>query len=183
MSNTGEIPPEGQQPEGKPDAGAETPPEGKADEKLGDAGIKALQAERDARKALETQLTQLKTGLATALGVEAKDAKSSTDDIVATLQQQMSDLQHNNLVLTLANENNIADKEDLALLRGFKGDEDGLRKLAARLTPAKTPESEPTAKRRIPAPDPSQGKGGSAKLSGREEGLAQARKRFPQPTK
>lgn len=164
----------------KPDDTGDKP----EDKPFGPSGLKALQSERDARKALESELAQFKAGLASALGLKDKDAKSGSEDIVATLQQQMADLQHNNLVLSLANENEITDKDDLALLRGFKGDEDAIRRLAARLKPAKQTDPEPTnGKRRPPAPDHSQGKGDTKPASGREAGLAEARKRFPQPAK
>lgn len=163
----------------KPDDTGDKP----EDKPLGPNGEKALQSERDARKALESELAQLKAGFASALGLKDKDAKSGSEDIVATLQQQMAELQHNNLVLSLANENEITDKDDLALLRGFKGDEEAIRRLAARLKPAKQDAGETNGKRRPPAPDHSQGKGDNKPVTGREAGLAEARKRFPQPAK
>lgn len=177
QAGTGGDPPNSGDP--KPGEPKGDPPD---DKPLGPNGEKALQSERDARKAIEAELAQLKAGFASALGLKDKDAKSGSEDILATLQQQMADLQHHNLVLSLANENEITDKDDLTLLRGFQGDEDAIRRLAARLKPTKA-DPEPNGKRRPPAPDHSQGKGDGKAPSGREAGLAEARKRFPQPAK
>jgi hypothetical protein len=162
----GEPEQSGGNPEGgKPD-GEQT-----GDKPLGPNGEKALQAERDARKAAETKAQQaaadqqsLMQRLAEALGVKDKDAKSTTDDIVATLQAQMATLTRNNLVLEVANENQITDKDDLGLLRDFTGNEDGLRKLAARLKPSSTDTGNNggTNGRRPPTPDQSQGRGAGA---------------------
>ena len=180
---------DGQSVQGEPNGGDPKPGEGdqqggeSGDKPLGPGGESALKAEREARKAIETELSQFKAGLAAALGLKDKDAKSGTDDIVATLQQQMADLQHHNLVLSVANENEITDTDDLALLRGFKGDEDAIRRLAARLKPTKEDAAGSNGKRRTPSPDPSQGRGDSKGATGREAGLAEARKRFPQPAK
>lgn len=128
------------------------------DSQLGPAGSgpngeKALQAERDARKQLESDFGQFKAGLASLLGLE-KDAKSSTDDVLATVQQQLATMQHDNLVLSVANSHQITDADDLALLRSIT-DETALRKLAARLqaigqpgTPGASTEAPPPADRR-----------------------------------
>lgn len=153
------------------DKGGEAKDDKKSDDKpLGPNGEKALQAERDARKQLESDFGQFKAGLASLLGLE-KDAKSSTDDVLATVQQQLATMQRDNLVLSLANTNKITDEDDLGLLRTFKGDEDGLRKLAARLKPSETQE-QTNGRKRTPAPDPSQGQG-SGSGGGRSSSVAQ----------
>lgn len=123
---------------------------------------------------LEEKLNGLRNGLAAALGVEPK--KTSTDDIVATLQQQMADLAHNNLVLSVANTHKITDPDDLALLAEIK-DEAALRKLAARIKPSDAPPATEPPKKRTPAPDPSQGRSTGAPKPG-EAGKAEAARRF-----
>lgn len=166
----------------KPDSNGGKPAEGdqpgqKPGDQLGENGLKALQSERDARKELEAQLTQLKSGLAAALGVNEKDAKSSTDDIVANLQKQMADLNHSNLVLSVANEHKITDADDLALLQSIT-DETALRKLAARIKPSDDGAKGPEQKRRTPSPDPSQAHGGSSNNKPGDAGRSEAARRF-----
>lgn len=135
-----------------------TEPDGAKPDQLGEGGIKALAAERDARKALEKQLADLKTSqdaqtkaLAEAFGIKT-DVKSGETDVLTTLQQQMQALQHDNLVLRVAGESKITDPTDLALL-GRLSSEDDMRKLAARLTPSAEPASGK------PKPDRSAGSG------------------------
>lgn len=152
--------------------------DGATDEKLGDAGMKALQTERDARKAMEAQLNTLKAGLASALGIESKDAKSSTDDVLASIQEQMASMQHENLVLTVANTHKITDEDDLSLLRDFKGNEEALRKLAGRLKPSDKQEEAAPPKRRSPGPDHSQGRGNNSDARPGDAGRAEAARRF-----
>lgn len=154
--NGGDKPDEGEKPD---DKGEQKGDKGGDDKPLGPNGEKALKAEREARETLEKQLNQLKSGLATALGVDQKDAKSSTDDVLASVQQQLAAMQHANLVLSVANSHKITDEDDLALLRSIQ-DEEAVRKLAARLKPSDDAQGgQSLGKRRIPAPDPSQGKG------------------------
>lgn len=146
----------------KPDEKGDKTSGDKSDDKpLGPNGEKALQSERDARKALENQLNQLKSGLASALGVNGGDAKSSTDDVLASVQQQLATMQRENLVLSVAGSHKITDEDDLGLLRDFKGDADGLRKLAARLKPSDKVDNERPGVKKRPAPDYSQGQGSS----------------------
>lgn len=139
------------------------------DKPLGANGEKALKAERDARKELETQLADLKKGLALAIGVTGEEDKPDAAESIAAIQKQMADLQHSNAVLALANEHGITDKDDLALLTGTT-DADALKKLAVRLAP--TGSNDDTAgKSGRPKPDRSQGSGADDKpsvASGRE---------------
>lgn len=155
------------------DKGGEAKDDKKSDDKpLGPNGEKALKAEREAREAIERQLNQLKSGLASALGVDQKDAKSSTDDVLASVQQQLAAMQHDNLVLSVANSHQITDEDDLALLRTIK-DGDALRRLAARLKPSETSGGDDAQqKRRVPTADHSQGRGDGSN-GGRPGSVAQ----------
>lgn len=150
---------DGKKPDGKPDDRKPTnKAQGSDDKPLGDGGEKALRAEREARKALESQLADLKKGLLSALGGD--DGKDADDgDALTKLQQRIDDMQHENVVLALANEHRITDADDLALLRGTR-DAEALKRLAARLAPAEDDgKGGGTGK---PKPDRSQGGGDSA---------------------
>lgn len=138
------------------------------DKPLGEGGERALKAERDARKALEGQLSDLKKGLLTALGGEA-DEKTDDADALAKIQQRLDDMQHQNTVLAVANEHRITNKDDLALLGTIK-DAEAMKKLAERLAPA---EEERDAKSRRPKPDRSQAGGGSDSGSAGGKSVAQ----------
>lgn len=142
--------PDGDKPENEPPA----------DKPLGENGEKALRAERDARKALETQLGDLKKGLASALGVESGDGKPSTDDALMQVQTQLAEMRHENAVLALANAHGITDVDDLAILRATR-DAEALTKLAARLAVDSKDGGGEGGGRRIPRPDHSQGSGSS----------------------
>lgn len=117
------------------------------DEPLGDGGKKALQAERDARKALETELADFKKSIAEAFGAKPADKDA---DVLATVQQSLSEIKRESAVLRLANEHQITDKDDLELLAATH-DPDAQSKLAARLA-AKKDDGPGT-----PKPDLSQG--------------------------
>lgn len=130
---------------------------GAGDKPLGENGEKALKAERDARKALEGELSDLKKGLAAALGLGGDDDKPDDGDTLAQIQQQIADIKREKDVLALANKHRITDEGDLALLAATS-DQEARKKLAERLAPA---EEERDAKSRRPKPDRSQGGGGS----------------------
>lgn len=170
--NTGDAgkgPDEGH--EGKSEQGKQDPPvDGKGGDKpLGPNGEKALQTEREARQQLEKDLKELKSSqadvakkIAEAFGIKSEDAKS-TDEVVSALQKQVSDMQHDNLVLRVAAAHKITEKDDLDLLQAT-ADEATMTKLAARLSntgPAKDEGSGNGQPRRFPKQDSSQGKGGS----------------------
>lgn len=123
-----------------------------ADEQLGENGKKALDREREARRALEGQMTQMREAFAAALGIK-QDGKADPNEAFADLAQKVTDMQHENAVLRLANQHNITDEGDLALLRATK-DGDALGALAARL--AGNADKEPSA----PKPDSTQGSRG-----------------------
>lgn len=135
-------------------AGEKKPDESGGDEPLGDNGKKALQSERDARKALEKQVQDLMEGqksqmqaIAQAFGVKVgKD--DDGEALVATLQKQLADMQHETAVERAARKHGITDDGDLALLATARGD--ALEQMAARLAPADNPTG-------TPKPDKTQG--------------------------
>ncbi|GAA1436333.1 hypothetical protein GCM10009616_35840 [Microlunatus lacustris] len=150
--------------------GKDDPDDGKDDEKgLGEAGKKAIKSERDARKALEKELSDFKVAqadqakkLAEALGIETKDAKSS-DDVLDTLKAEVDELRLERLVDKVARDSKVTDEDDIALIRAA-GSEDAMRKLAGRLAPkgdARADKAGAGQQRRFPRPDPSQGQGGA----------------------
>lgn len=119
------------------------------DEQLGENGKKALDREREARRALEGQMTQMREAFAAALGIK-QDGKADPNEAIADLAQKVTDMQHENAVLRLANQHNITDEGDLALLRATKDDQ-ALGALASRL--AGSEEERP----KTPKPDSTQG--------------------------
>lgn len=102
-----------------------------AERLLGEGGKKALEAERTARKELESQLAQMREGLAQVFG-EKPNGKATAEELVGSLTAQVAALQHSALVDRLALRNEITDDDDIDLLRSAK-DEDAMTRLAARL--------------------------------------------------
>lgn len=148
-------------------------PAAKVDEPLGEPGKKALEAERDARKAAEADLSALrsefdsfKTALTEAVGVKPK--KGDDGDALTQVQQQLQQMQRENAVFRLAAEHGITDKEDLDLLRSAT-DEQAMTKLAGRL--AAKAEAAPGT----PKPDATQGGTGEAAKVDPGPGLARMR--------
>lgn len=144
--------------------------EPKGDEPLGQPGKKALEAEREARKKLETEIAGLKKGLLALGGGDPDGQSDDAADAVTKIQQRLDEMQHENAVLALANEHKITDKDDLALLRGTR-DSEALKLLAARLAP-KEGDNKGSKK---PKPDGSQG-GGDA--SDTKASVARGREMF-----
>lgn len=152
--------------QGKQDATGDGKDDG--DKPLGPNGEKALQAERDARQALEAKVKHIEAetekrnkALLEAFGIKTEDAKS--EDAVTALQEKFTNLQHDLLVERVAREHKITDADDLALLGDIR-DEAAMTKLAARLAKSSAKddgEQEETKSRRFPKQDSSQGKGGS----------------------
>lgn len=135
------------------------------DKPLGPNGEKALQRERDARKESDRKVAALEaqmSALAQALGVKPDDAKPDGEDKVQKLSNAVSGLLHQTAVDRVAREFKITDKDDLALLRE-QADEQAMEKLAKRLQPADNDDDGAKPRRRPPAPDPSQGRGGDNK--------------------
>ena len=119
-----------------------------------------LAKERKARQALEDQVKELAplkeqmTALAAAFGVKPEvGAKES--DVLATVQEQLAQMQRENAVLALANQHGITDQGDVDLLKSSGLSGDALSAMAARLKPAET-------KPGTPKPDASQGGTGEA---------------------
>lgn len=141
-----------------------TPPEGPKqaqpddDGKGGKAAVLAdLATERDKRQALEQQVTQLtqaqqaqQEALAKAFGLKPEEtsdvARLAAD--VTTLREQFEQTNHENAVLSVANQHGITEKDDLALLRSVK-DPDTMRALAQRIAKQGGPST--------PKPDLTQG--------------------------
>lgn len=158
---------EGKSDEGKSDAG-------KSDAELGEGGKKALEAEREARKAAEDQVKTLKgefdgfkSALLEGLGIKSDD-KDKGDDALTTVQQELALIRQESAVLKLANTHKITDEGDLKILASAT-DAEQMKALAERLAPV---EGEPDTKSRRPKPDPSQGggSGGSTDNSGVSHG-------------
>lgn len=153
--------------EGAPEGGAVAAPEApqptdpaaskqEDPQPLGEGGKKALQTERDARKALEKELQDLKSGqkaqmdaLAEAFGVKKSDSKDG-GDVIASLQQQMADMQRANLIHQIALEHGVTEADDIALIEAASS-EDGMRRIADRI------KSSTDATPGTPKPDRSQG--------------------------
>ena len=134
------------------DAPVEAQP--KPSDVLGEGGKKALEREREARKALEGQVSQMRDAFAQALGVKA-DSKTDVGDLLGTFQQRLDAMQHENTVERVARVNGITDDADIEFLRSAK-DEDHMNKLAVRLKAASEPAAPGT-----PKPDRTQGPQGS----------------------
>ena len=147
----GGQPADGGTPNGTPDDSGDT---GKGSKQ---AVLADLARERDARQALEQTVTQMQqaqkdqmAAIAAAFGVkpDAKDTDGS--QLIGTLQKQVAEMQHEALVLRVANAHRLTNAEDIDLLKSAK-DEDTMTKLATRLA-AKAAETPGT-----PKPDLSQG--------------------------
>lgn len=151
---------------GSADQGANGDAAGKdGDKPLGPNGEKALHAEREARKKSDAEVAALKaqmSRLAEAFGVKSDDAKSDDDDKVASLAKSVDAILHNSAVDRVARTHGITDTDDLALLMQ-QANEQAMEALAKRLQPAKNDDDSAKQKRRPPAPDPSQGRGGGDK--------------------
>ena len=119
-----------------------------ADRPLGEPGIKALNAERDARKAAETQAAALQKQLDEINAANLSDlerAQKAAADAQALAEKAQADA----LRYRIAAKNSISDEDAELFLTGT--DEETLSRQAARLV-----ERTPTS----PRPDPSQGSKG-----------------------
>ena len=133
---------------------------------LGESGLKALHAERDARKVLEAEVSNLRKGLA-ALAGTTTDAKS---DPIEALTQRLADMQdridkadHARQVADVARDAGITDAKDIELL-GMATDEATLQRLVERLTP-QAGQIATQGVPRAPQPDPTQGGSGRAHMA------------------
>lgn len=173
-----ETPPEPdpKQPDGtKPDDGGKDD----GDKPLGPNGEKALAAERDARKKSDQKVAALEAQfakLAEAFGVKPDESKPDGADKVDALARAVDTILHNSTVDRVARDHGITDKDDLALL-AEQATGEAMEKLAKRLQPAKNDDDGAKPKRRPPAPDHTQGRGGEKPTPG-DAGKAEAERRF-----
>ena len=149
--------PEQKPAEAKTPAPQQGPPEPKPQpSELGDAGKRALQAERDARKALEAEVSTMKQALATLGGVDPK--KTSTEDLIQAQSARIAALEHDNAAMAAVAAHRIAEQADIDLIKS-QPTVDAMSALAARLAPAGDQQPKPDQPR-TPRPDPSIGRGG-----------------------
>ncbi|HMQ36302.1 MAG TPA: hypothetical protein PKA07_01970 [Micropruina sp.] len=168
--------PDPKQPDGtKPDDGGKDD----GDKPLGPNGEKALAAERDARKKSDQKVAALEAQfakLAEAFGVKPDESKPDGADKVDALAKTVDTILHNSTVDRVARDHGITDKDDLALL-AEQATGEAMEKLAKRLQPAKSDDDGAKPKRRPPAPDHTQGRGGEKPTPG-DAGKAEAERRF-----
>ena len=149
------------------------------DKPLGPNGEKALAAERDARKKSDQKVAALEAQfakLAEAFGVKPDESKPDGADKVDALAKAVDTILHNSAVDRVARDHGITDKDDLALL-AEQATGEAMEKLAKRLQPAKNDDDGTKPKRRPPAPDHTQGRGGEKPTPG-DGGKAEAERRF-----
>ena len=149
------------------------------DKPLGPNGEKALAAERDARKKSDQKVAALEAQfakLAEAFGVKPDESKPDGADKVDALAKAVDTILHNSAVDRVARDHGITDKDDLALL-AEQATGEAMEKLAKRLQPAKNDDDGAKPKRRPPAPDHTQGRGGEKPTPG-DAGKAEAERRF-----
>jgi hypothetical protein len=140
----------------------------KVDEPLGAGGMKALEAEREARKALEAELKALAPlkELAAKFGaVPAAEPKDDTADRMAALEKQLAEERDTRLRLEVAAEKSLTPQQAARLAGTSKeellADADALLALfPASSTSDGQPQGQPTG----PKPDPSQGARGPVDL-------------------
>ena len=173
-----ETPPE---PDPNQPDGAKPDDDGKddGDKLLGPNGEKALAAERDARKKSDQKVAALEAQfakLAEAFGVKPDESKPDGADKVDALAKAVDTILHNSAVDRVARDHGITDKDDLALL-AEQATGEAMEKLAKRLQPAKNDDDGAKPKRRPPAPDHTQGRGGEKPTPG-DAGKAEAERRF-----
>lgn len=155
-------------------------------EQLGEAGLKALNAERDARKEAERQIKELKDQL--------KDAKPAAERLKEIEDQQKSELEKANermaelqaeaaksateaLRYRIATKHGISDEDAEVFLTG--SDEESISKQAERLVALQGERVQAQQQK----PDPSQGARPGAIKNPKEAGKARARARFGEPGK
>lgn len=146
------------------------------DEPLGPAGKRALQAEREARQALEKRLAPLER-IAQALAGDNSDGKSEVEQLnerFAQYEKKLAESEQGRLREKVARKFDLPD--DLAdLLRGDTEDDlTAHAEVLKKYAPVKQQEGKSR-----PKPDRSQGGGDSnGHVSSKQQGLDQARKRF-----
>lgn len=147
----------------------ETPKKGegakpdKSDDQLGESGMKALHAEREARKALEREVAELKEAKASWDKVSEVFGKDGAKpDTLTDLATQVAEMKRrieaederkarDALARSVAKASDLSDIDDIALIAN-QPDEAAMKVLAERLAKAKSPGT--------PKPDRSAGRGG-----------------------
>jgi hypothetical protein len=128
-----------------------------------------FEAQQKVNRDLETKFNGLRDSqtkqteaLASALGLKPEEAPdvSVLAATVRTLQEQFSQTQLDNAVLTVATQHGITEKADIDLLRSVK-DESTMRTIAARIAAGNTAGSDSTTSAPGPRPDLSQGASGT----------------------
>lgn len=134
-------------------------PADKADEPLGEKGLKALQAEREARKQLEAEIAKLKGSagvlddLRKALTPQGAEPDPQVDLAaqVAEMRKQLDAAAakeaHSKLAVEVATAAGVTNASDVALIAA-QTDKGAMEALALRLkgaTPAGTPKADPSA--------------------------------------
>lgn len=160
------------------------------DEALGPAGLKALQEEREARKLLEKQVTEMSGTKATldalkaALGPEA--TKVNPEDAVKAVTSKVEALERQLLVERVAREHKISSADDIKML-GDLTTEEQIRTWAKRLAPeegsASDASKDPKKGGGRPKVDPSAGKGGGDSASSKSVAEIQAERRAAREAK
>lgn len=140
-----------------------------AGDQLNAGGLKALQAERTQRKALQKEVGELKAfqqqfaTFAAALGGADTAKTAKPEEALKALTETVGQLTHDNLVERIARKYQIEADADVNLLRAMRSEED-MQALAARLKPAAGDgdkgDKKDAKKDRKPRHDPSAGKGG-----------------------
>lgn len=168
---------DGEQPEASAEpADKADEPADKADEPLGEKGLKALQAEREARKQLEAEIAKLKgsTGVLDDLR-KALTPQGAEPDPQADLAAQVAEMRkqldaaaakeaHSKLAVEVATAAGVTNASDVALIAA-QTDKGAMEALALRLKGA-TPAG-------IPKADPSAGKSGDPKPSSLADAISQ----------
>lgn len=156
------------------------------DEPLGEGGIKALNAERDARKEAEQQLKQLKEQLdelkpAAERLKEIEDQQKSdlekANERMAELQSKAAKAETEALRYRIASDKGISREDAEVFLTG--SDEDSITKQAERLVALQGEKQQAEQQK----PDPSQGARTTPPTDPKAEGLARAKAMFGDPGK
>lgn len=165
----------------EPEPNQPEPPASKPDEPLGDAGLKALQAEREARKAAEDALKAVER--------DRDDAKAKAQKWDEAEAANLSELEREReraakaeaaaekavaeaLRYRIANKHQISDEDAAVFLTA--SDEAGLEAQASRLAEIAAAKREDERRR----PDPSQGPRKTAEKSAWDEGKERAKAMF-----
>jgi hypothetical protein len=156
------------------------------EEQLGESGLKALTAERDARKEAERQIKDLKDQLKAAkpaadrlkeIEDQQKTELEKANELLAELERKAAKAETEALRYRIATKHGISDEDAEIFLTG--SDEESIAKQAERLVAL---QGERVAAQQQ-KPDPSQGVRPGAAKNPKEAGKARARARFGDPGK